>query len=127
MKQQRNTKQRQRILNAVKSRRDHPTADQIYQDIRIRDPKISRGTVYRNLNLLAERGEILQIKIPGADRFDLRRELHHHILCLECGGLFDAALPYSRDLDEAAAEKSGFQIHRHHTLFEGVCPHCQNP
>ena len=54
MKQQRNTRQRQLVLDVVRGRRDHPTAEQIYQSVREQDAHVSRGTVYRNLNLLCE-------------------------------------------------------------------------
>lgn len=60
MTQQRNTKQRKLILEVVQAHQDHPSADQIYAEVRKLDPKISRGTVYRNLNLLADNGEIRQ-------------------------------------------------------------------
>ena len=61
MKQQRNTRQRQMVLDAVRSRRDHPTAEQIFQSVRSVDAHVSRGTVYRNLNLLCENQEIFRV------------------------------------------------------------------
>lgn len=64
--QRRNTKQRKLVLDAVRQSYNHPTADEIYNAVRAQDDKISRGTVYRNLNLLADAGEILSIKTPGA-------------------------------------------------------------
>ena len=63
MKQLRNTRQRQLVLDAVRARRDHPSADQIYLDVRAVDGRISRGTVYRNLSILEESGEILHVKV----------------------------------------------------------------
>lgn len=68
--QRRNTKQRKLVLDAVRQSYNHPTADEIYNAVRAQDDKISRGTVYRNLNLLADAGEILSIKTPGGSRFD---------------------------------------------------------
>ena len=64
--QRRNTKQRKLVLDAVRQSYNHPTADEIYNAVRAQDDKNSRGTVYRNLNLLADAGEILSIKTPGA-------------------------------------------------------------
>ena len=61
MKQQRNTRQRQLVLDEVRSRRDHPTAEQIFQNVHALDPHISRGTVYRNLNLLCDNQEIFRV------------------------------------------------------------------
>ena len=66
--QRRNTKQRKLVLDAVRQSYNHPTADEIYNAVREQDDKISRGTVYRNLNLLADAGEILSIKTPGGSR-----------------------------------------------------------
>lgn len=125
MKQQRNTRQRQIVLEAVRARCDHPTADQLFLDVRERDDKISRATVYRNLNLLAENGEVLHIKVPSADRFDLRADLHYHLFCTNCGAVSDVPLFYARDLDEVLSRKTGYSIIRHRTVFEGLCPACQ--
>ncbi len=65
--QRRNTRQRKLVLDAVRQSYNHPTADEIYNVVREQDDKISRGTVYRNLNLLADAGEILSIKTPGLE------------------------------------------------------------
>lgn len=125
MKQQRNTRQRQLVLEAVRARQDHPAADQIYLDLRAVDPRISRGTVYRNLNLLEENGEILHVKVPGVDRFDWRTEYHYHLLCTGCGAVIDAPTPYRAGLDQDLAEETGYRVSRHRTVFEGLCPACQ--
>lgn len=125
MKKQRNTKQRSMILEAVSSRCDHPTADQIYSDLRAKDDKISRGTVYRNLGILAENGEITNVKVPSADRYDFRLDRHYHMLCTECGGVFDAPIPYREEDDRQVETDTGFQIDRHRIIFEGCCPKCR--
>lgn len=124
MRQLRNTRQRQLVLDAVRARCDHPSADAIYLDVRMMDEKISRGTVYRNLNLLAETGEILHVKVPTADRYDARPDLHYHLLCTECCSVCDAPLPYHPELDSEVAAATGFKITRHRTVFEGICPAC---
>ena len=125
MKQHRNTKQRQLVLDAVRARCDHPCADQFYLDARAIDDKISRGTVYRNLNILVRQGEILQVKLPNVDRFEAQWDKHYHLLCTECGAVCDIPLPYDETLDKQAAEKTGYAIARHRTIFEGLCPNCQ--
>ena len=84
MMTRRETKQRRLVLQAVRSRHDHPTAEQIYEDVHATDPKISHGTVYRNLNCLSEDGIICHVRVPGADRYDLRTDLHYHIYCVKC-------------------------------------------
>lgn len=124
MKKQRDTKQRRMVLEAVLSRCDHPTADQIYSDLRIQDDKISRGTVYRNLGILAEDGDITNVKVPAADRFDSRLDRHYHMYCTMCGKVFDAPLAYKSEYDEEIEKKTGFRITRHRVVFEGQCQDC---
>ena len=126
MKQRRNTKQHQLVLDAVRARNDHPSADQIYLSVRAIDSKISRGTVYRNLNLLTQSGELLQVKVPNADRFEHRLDFHYHILCTECGAVCDAPLSYHTELDQEMIIKTGYAITKHRTVFEGLCPNCQH-
>ena len=126
MKEQRKSRQRQLILDAVMTRCDHPTADQIYLDVRAKDEKISRGTVYRNLGVLSEYGEVTNVKVPAAsaDRYDSRLDLHYHLYCTVCGSVSDAPLPYHSEYDKKVEEETGFQITRHRGIFEGVCPEC---
>ena len=126
MKQQRNTRQRQMILDAVRARCDHPTADQIYLDVRRVDSKISRGTVYRNLNVLVQQGELCQVKIPHADRFELKQERHYHLYCTRCGTVRDAPFYYQDTQDERAARQAGFTVEGHYTVFEGCCCDCSD-
>jgi Fe2+ or Zn2+ uptake regulation protein len=125
MKKQRNTKQRQLILDAVRARCDHPNADQIYLDVRAVDDRISRGTVYRNLNVLVRQEEVLQVKLPDTDRFEGKMDKHYHLLCTKCSAVCDVPLPYQSELDLETAQKTGYTIGRHRTVFEGICPDCQ--
>ncbi len=120
----RDTKQRRLVLHAVQSRSDHPTAEQIYEDVHALDPKVSHGTVYRNLNCLSEDGTIIHVRVPGADRYDLRTDLHYHLFCTVCKKVIDAPYPYKESLDTDATQQSGFEIIRHRLVFEGVCPEC---
>lgn len=124
MKQLRNTRQRQLVLDAALARHDHPSADQIYLDVRRADGRISRGTVYRNLNLLVRNGELMHVKLPGVDRFDYRLEPHYHAICVGCGRVFDVPMDYRRELDTEAEEKLGFAGFRHRLVFEGLCGDC---
>ena len=125
-KQTRNTRQRQMVLDAVLAHRNHPNAEQLYFELRLVNAKISRGTVYRNLKILSQCGIIQNINISGIERFDRRVEPHPHLLCTDCGALCDASLPYKAHLDQELAEQTGYQINRHQTIFEGVCPDCQS-
>lgn len=122
----RDTKQRHLILNAVRARCDHPTADQIYDDVHKQNARISRGTVYRNLNFLCEEGAICHVRVPGADRYDLRTDLHYHMFCIICKKVIDAPYPYKTFLDDEIAKKTEYKISRHRLIFEGICPTCQS-
>lgn len=124
MKKLRSTKQRQIILDAVRARCDHPTADQIYLDVHAADSRISKGTVYRNLGILAETEEILTVKVNAADRYDLRVDPHYHIYCTKCRKTFDAPLEYRAEYDELINSQTQFKITRHRLVFEGICPDC---
>lgn len=120
----RETKQRRLVLQAVRSRHDHPTAEQIYEDVHAADPRISHGTVYRNLNCLSEDGSICHVRVPGADRYDLRTDLHYHIYCVKCKKVTDAPYSYKPFLDAETEENSGYRIIRHRLFFEGICAEC---
>ena len=123
-KNQRDTKQRRIIYENARCRRDHPKADDIYSDVHEQDSRISKGTVYRNLKLLTENGDLNRIVVPGADRFDSRTDPHYHIICTECGKVIDAPNPYEAENDKTVAEQTGFRISGHRTVFEGICPEC---
>ncbi len=124
--QRRNTRQRRLVLDAVQESCSHPTADEIYLAVREQDEHVSRGTVYRNLNLLAEEGVILSIKAPGGSRFDRRVEPHAHAICTTCGNVIDVPIDTDADLDTTASAKTGWAITSHYTIFEGLCPACLN-
>lgn len=124
--QRRNTRQRALVLDAVRAHDDHPTADEIYLEVRQQDEKISRGTVYRNLNLLEEAGLISSVKTPGGNRFDWRADGHAHVICRECGRVQDVPLAYDHALDATCTSETGFADIDHSTLFTGICPECHD-
>lgn len=123
--QRRNTKQRTLILDIVRAHGDHPTAEDIYRDVHEQNPKVSRGTVYRNLNLLEETGDIISIEVPGGNRFDRRCDPHAHVICCSCGAVCDAMVEHDHTLDSTVERQTGYIITRHETLFYGICPSCQ--
>lgn len=123
MKAQRYSKQRELVLRTVKDHLTHPTALEIYGLTREKDPTISMGTVYRNLNLLAEQGKILRIKVPGAaDRYDGMTEPHNHAVCTSCGMVMDYCFDFE-DLSRSL-EKSGFQCEELNITVRGTCRNC---
>ena len=123
MKAQRFSKQRELVLRTVKANLIHPTALEVYGMTREVDPTISMGTVYRNLNLLAEQGKILRIKVPGgADRYDGIIEPHNHAVCTKCGMVMDYT--YSFDDMSRSLEKSGFKCEELNITVRGTCKNC---
>ena len=122
----RNTIQRKLVLKAVSSLHNHPTADEVYDSIVITYPDISRATVYRNLNILCEAGELRRIRVPyAADRFDDTLERHYHIKCSSCGSFTDVDIDYIANIDDAVAKLTGYILQEHNIVFTGVCPACQ--
>ena len=120
------SRQRESIRKNLAGRRDHPTADMVYLDIRKEFPNISLGTVYRNLSLLAQLGEIQKISVSdGPDRFDGRTKPHDHFFCKECGCVLDFQLTDTDNRLQRQAGK-GFEgrIDGQTVQFFGVCPDC---
>ena len=125
--QYRNTRQRKIVLEAVQEHHDHPSADQIYLEIRAKAPRISRGTVYRNLNLLADMGEAIKITTPdGGDRFDGNTHPHYHVVCTCCNRVFDLHIDeaHINTMNKLAEEHFDGTIDSHATLFYGTCQDC---
>ena len=119
----RNTVQRTLVLETVRSLHSHPTAEEIYASVLARCPNISQGTVYRNLNSLAEDGDILRVQVANApDRYDFTTEPHAHFRCKYCGRVFDFTLP-DTPLPEGLNE--GFSVEDYQLVFCGSCPKCQ--
>ncbi|MGN0621885.1 MAG: Fur family transcriptional regulator [Porcipelethomonas sp.] len=119
------SRQRELIFNTVLHNKVHPTADYIYNKLKLDYPELSLGTVYRNLNFLAENKMLLKISVPnGSDRFDGTLTPHHHLICRECGNVFDIDAPELEDLYRRAERKSGFVIDKCSMAFEGYCADC---
>jgi Fur family peroxide stress response transcriptional regulator len=122
----RRTKQKEAILEVLRGTNSHPTADWIYNEVRKMIPNISLGTVYRNLRLLCESGDISELDLCGTlSRFDARRDNHYHFRCENCGLVFDVDLPVDEEMDRRAAQKTGFEVLYHRLEFRGVCEGCQ--
>jgi Fe2+ or Zn2+ uptake regulation protein len=120
----RNTAQRELVREAIRPDQ-HPSAREIFEAVSKKQP-MSFGTVYRNLQILAEAGEIASIQIaPDVMRYDLRLDRHHHLYCKNCGMVFDMPVSYNKKIDTAAAAASGFAVESHSICFTGLCLQCQ--
>lgn len=120
------TTQRQIILEELGKVTSHPTANEVYDMVRKRLPRIGLGTVYRNLELLAESGVILKLEVGGTQkRFDATVAPHYHIRCSSCGKVDDIDIPVQEHINMAANEASSYQILGHHIEFSGICHSCQ--
>lgn len=119
------TTQRQIILEELGKVTSHPTANEVYDMVRKRLPRIGLGTVYRNLELMSETGIILKLEVGGTQkRFDATVDPHYHIRCLSCGKVDDIEIPVMADINKAAADISKYQVLGHHIEFSGVCSEC---
>ncbi len=122
----RNTIQRSLVLEAVNQLHCHASADEVYEAIIQEHPTISKATVYRNLNLLAETGEIRRLEIPGsADRYDHRTHNHCHVKCDVCKRVFDVDMDYVSGLESGIRDRHGFDFTGYDILFHGICPECK--
>ena len=121
------TPQRQVILEELAKVKTHPTAGEVYDMVRKRLPRIGLGTVYRNLDLMAENGMILKLEVGGSQkRFDATTELHYHIRCTCCGKVDDMEFSAMPQLDQLAAHASDYQVLGHHIEFSGICESCRS-
>ena len=120
------TKQKEAIFRVLRSTTSHPTADWVYAEVRKEIPNISLGTVYRNLKLLRQSGEISEIDFSSTfSRFDGNPDNHYHFRCEKCGRVFDVDEPVNEELDGRIAQKTGFNISHHRLEFRGLCKECQ--
>lgn len=117
--------QRDIILKVIQDSCDHPTADIIYNRVQNIIPNISLGTVYRNLNALADNGYIKRIGVPNnQDRFDKTITNHHHVRCIICNNIKDIFLDITNDFCDKIELETDYKILSHDLVFEGICPIC---
>jgi Fur family ferric uptake transcriptional regulator len=119
------TTQRQIILEELDKVTSHPTANEVYDMVRKRLPRIGLGTIYRNLELMAESGIILKLVVGGTQkRFDATVEKHYHIRCTNCGRVDDVDIEVQEKINQIAAESCDYKIFGHHIEFSGICRDC---
>ena len=120
------SRQRESIKEFLAHTKEHPTADTVYMNIRKIYPNISLGTVYRNLNLLTDLGDIIKISCgDGCDRFDGNVDPHYHFVCTHCNSVEDIYIGYMKELDETVNQLFDGQIESHKAIFYGKCSKCK--
>lgn len=125
-KSTRMTKQKQLILDILHSTKSHPTADWVYEQARKAIPDISLGTVYRNLNVLKENNEIMELNYGSTfSRFDGNPENHYHFVCEKCGRVDDVDIPFQDEVNRLVTKIYGGEVAYHRMEFYGTCTDCQ--
>ncbi len=121
---QRHSRQRELVRSVLFSGAlYHPTANEVYAKVKRKDYNVSLGTVYRNLNLMSDNGEILKISgIDSCDRFDFQVIPHAHFKCNHCGKISDIKLSPKHF---KSLEKLGFSVDSFETILRGTCPECK--
>ena len=121
----RNSRQRTRIIEILQATDTHPTADKIYEKLKKEFPKLSLGTVYRNLSVLLEQGLVKKIHFGSTfDRFEANMNQHYHLICEKCKSITDFTMPINEDLNKKAAQLTNFSIKHHIIEFYGICQDC---
>lgn len=121
------TPQRLEILRILAASREHPSVEQVFEDVRKRFPTTSLATVYRNILKLKELGQVLELGFAeGGNRYDGNRPFSHpHMVCVKCRQIMDPDVENLEDLTARLAQATGFKIINHRLDFFGICPRCQ--
>jgi len=120
------TPQRTAILDELQRERCHLNAGEVYERVRLRFPRISLGTVYRNLQVLVDQGRIRRLETDGRQmRFDATLDEHQHIRCVSCGRLDDVGFGLKPELMDRVEAESGYDVRGCAVMFEGLCPECR--
>lgn len=120
----RKSQPRQVILEELKKLKSHPRGDELYDIVRQRLPRISLGTVYRNLEFLQQQGMVLELFCGDFNRYDGNVSPHHHLLCRQCRRLWDFEANVVPEKTEPIKNIIDFQIESQYTIFYGLCRHC---
>ncbi|MFI5396226.1 MAG: Fur family transcriptional regulator [Candidatus Binatia bacterium] len=122
----RRTRQLATICDVVSAAHDHPTAEEVYARVRRRLPRISLGTVYRNLQKLAEQQQLRVVHLAHRPaRYDGMLQGHDHFLCERCGMVADLAQAVEARPECSGLSQSGYQVRAHALTFYGLCPECR--
>ncbi|MCJ7833215.1 MAG: transcriptional repressor [Deltaproteobacteria bacterium] len=126
-KKLRQTEARRTILEEIKGLTSHPTADEVYQLVRKRIPKVSLGTIYRNLEILSENGRIQKLEGVGTQRrYDGTTENHYHLRCVSCGRVIDLTSQPLKEVEKAISKLGDYEILSYKLELVGVCLSCKS-
>lgn len=119
------TLQRRLVLQAVLHRRDHPSADQVFEAVGDDGPGISRATVHRTLDFLVSLGVITKACHPGrVARYDATNESHHHLVCMHCDRMIDFHNEQLGELKIPDTSAAGFEVQDYRVQLRGICREC---
>ncbi len=120
------TNQKLQILEFIQETDKHPTAQEVYQEVRKKLPKISKATVYRNLKSLAEKGSIKKLDIGQKEiRWDGNANPHHHFICNKCDRIIEVNLADIWQIEERLEEKYSLKLEDYSIIARGLCDFCQ--
>jgi Fur family peroxide stress response transcriptional regulator len=121
------SRQRERLLEVLRSTTSHPTASWLYDELKPEFPNLSLGTVYRNLAFLIEQGLVKKIDSGSTfDRFEAKTSLHYHLICHECGTIIDFEGRLFPEIDLVISKEADFTVEGHRIDFFGTCSTCRN-
>jgi Fur family peroxide stress response transcriptional regulator len=121
------TPQRLAVLRILASSKEHPSVEQIYEQVKVEFPTTSLATVYKTVTLLKQLKEVLEFGFPdGSNRYDGTQPYHHpHMICTRCKTIMDPDVKSLKELTEEVSRKTGYKIQFHRLDFFGLCPECQ--
>lgn len=122
---ERNTIQKSKIIEYIKNSREHPTAEKVYKAVKKQIPTITLATVYRNLNLMAEQGEISRFKANNEFRFDGMLCNHQHCICKKCGKILDNIQPEISKHAKQKFNSNTFLASEVNITYLGLCNQCK--
>lgn len=120
------TRQRKLILEILKDTKSHPTADWIYEQLKKKIPNVSLGTVYRNLRILKEEGEIMELSYGSSySRYDGNPKNHYHLVCIKCGAVSDVCIEVINEINKQVEKHTDGEVSYHRLEFYGKCKICK--
>ena len=123
----RNTIQRDLVKQAVYDLRGHVTADELHEFLKSKHPSMSKGTVYRNLDILVDEGKVRKVEVPsGPNRYDFTLENHYHVQCIKCGDVSDVDMDEVCGLIEKIHDTHGMDFLSYDIAFKGICKKCKH-